>query len=214
MPTDLNNVCCNYTPALIPVLDCPFEEGQVLRLGIQQKQDIPSFPTSTDLIDSADWDTLLASAAGAKRIFMTPLSPDGKTGFFDFKIEAGAPITQGGGDDTTQGGVQATVDYELSKWMLTGYSLPPAVVLELKGLLRCGKSLTMYMVNSSSQIIARKNGTAYEGFVITNMQVPDKSMNGYRNRTSLVLSGYIEKNYDTLEYITPPTTFALTMLNT
>jgi hypothetical protein len=69
------------------------------------------------------------------------------------------------------------------------------------------------MVNSSNQIIARKTGTAYEGFVITNMSVPDKAMNGYRNRTSLLLSGYIEKNYDTLEYITPPTAFALNMKN-
>lgn len=205
--------CCNWTAPVIPTIACPFNEGQILRLGFQQKQATPSFTTAADLIDVAEWTTLLAVGAGAARIYLTPTSQDGKTGLYDFKIAAGAAIIQGGGDDTTLDGQEATIGYESSRWTLTGYDLPPAVILALKNLLRCGKSLTMYMINSNNQIIARTNGTSYEGFVITNMQVPDKNVNGSRERTTILLSGYIEKDYDTVEYISPATTFALSITN-
>ncbi len=205
--------CCTYTPAVVPTIGCPNNWGQIVRLGFQIQQPTPSFPTAADLIDVADWTTLLAPAALTAQIFLTPLSPDGKTGLYDFKIEGGALITQGGGDDTTLGGVTATVGYELSKFMITGYDLPANVIKALKQLLRCGKNLTMYLINSSSQIIAKTNVTSYEGFGIVSMSVPDKTVNGSRERTSVVIEGFIEQNYDTVDYVSPVTTFALTMTN-
>jgi hypothetical protein len=212
MPS-LSPDCCIYVPGTIPTIGCPNNWGQIVRLGFQIQQLTPSFPTAADLIDIADWTTLLAPAALTAQIFLTPLSPDGKTGFYDFKIEGGAPIIQGGGDDTTLSGVTATVGYDLSKFMITGYDLPAAVIKALKQLLRCGKNLTMYLINSAGQIIAKTNVTSYEGFGIVSMTVPDKTVNGSRERTSVVIEGFIEQNYDTVDYITPPTTFALTMVN-
>lgn len=205
--------CCIYVATTIPTIGCPNNWGQIVRLGFQIQQNTPSFPLAADLIDLADWTVLLAPAALTAQIFLTPLSPDGKTGLYDFKIEGGAPITQGGGDDTTLGGVTATVGYDLSKWMITGYDLPSNVIKALKQLLRCGKNLTMYLINSAGQIIAKTNVTSYEGFSITSMSMPDKTVNGSRERTNVVIEGFIESNYDTVDYVTPPTTFALTMVN-
>jgi hypothetical protein len=205
--------CCIYVASTIPTIGCPNNWGQIVRLGFQIQQPTPSFPTAADLVDLADWTTLLAPAALTAQIFLTPLSPDGKTGLYDFKIEGGAPITQGGGDDTTLSGVTATVGYDLSKFMITGYDLPATVIKALKQLLRCGKNLTMYLINSAGQIIAKTNGTSYEGFGIVSMTVPDKTVNGSRERTSVVIEGFIEQNYDTVDYVSPVTTFALTMVN-
>ena len=205
--------CCTWTPAVIPSLGCPNTFGQVVRLGFQVQQSTPSFPTAADLVDITDWTTLLAAAALTTRIYLTPTSQDGKTGLFMFSITGGAPITQGGGDDSTFGGIPATVDYEFSKWAITGYDLSADVIAGLKGLLRCGKNLTMYMFNTAGQIIARKNVTSYEGFGVTSINIPDISHTSYRERSTVLIEGYIEKNYDTVAYVSPATTFSLTMVN-
>jgi hypothetical protein len=216
MPNGITE-CCDYTmPTTMPTIGCPKQFGQIIRLGFQIKQNAASFPTVADLIDNNDWTVLLAAAILPlnNQILVTPVSPDGKTGLFGSKITGGAVITQGGGDDTTLGGIPANVSREWSKFEAMLYSIDDTLTLLLMDLLDCGKSLTVYFINSYGQIIAKKKtATSYEGFDIRAGFLSDRTVEGEFVRDVNSLTFMIEKGFSRAFYVSEPTTFATTMVN-
>lgn len=217
MPTINFTDCCNYVmPTTMPTIGCPVQFGQIVRVGFQIKQTVASFPTLADIVDIADWTVLLAAATppANNQILLTPKSPDGKSGLFGVKITGGAPITQGGGDDTTLGGIAINVDREFAKFEANLYSIDDVLTKLLMELLECGDELTVYFINSYGQIIAKKKtATSLEGFAIYSGFLADRTVEGFIVRDMNPLSFMIEKGFSKSFYISPVTTFATEIVN-
>lgn len=206
--------CCNAVPVNIPNQDCPNEWGQIVRLLFQTKETVtPAFANLVAIQDIANWTPFLTSAPTADlHVFPTSLLIDAKTGLFGFNITAGAVITQGGGDDTTLGGLAVPIGYDISTVSITGYSLSKQVIKGIKDLLRCAKNMTVYFVNAAGQIVAKEDGTGFSGFNVTNFVVQDKNVTGSRERSTTLISFAIEQDYDTKDTIID-VNFGLTVEN-
>ncbi len=208
--------CCTYTPpTTMPSLGCPVEWGQIVRIALQIKQSTPSFATAADLVDNAEWTTLLAPATppANNQILITPPTPDGKTGLFGFAVTGGEAVTQGGGDNTTLNGIPIIVSRNFASVTANLYSIGADLTKTLMELLDCGKNLTAYFINSYGQVIAKQNGTSYEGFNIYSGFLKDRDVTGEFERDVNVLTFQLEKGYSKNFYISPAAAFLGDIVN-
>jgi hypothetical protein len=216
MPTGITE-CCDYTmPTTMPTIGCPKQFGQIIRIGFQIQQASATFGSPADLIDLTVWTPLLAAATppANNQILVTPYSPDAKTGLFGTKITGGAAIKQGGGDDTTLGGIPAIVSREWAMFTTNLYSIDDTLTLLLMDLLDCGKNLSVYFINSYGQIICKKRtATTFEGFEIRAGFLGDRTVEGEFVRDVNALEFMIEKGFSRVFNISDPTNFATTMVN-
>lgn len=159
----------------IPAFDCGVNLNQIQRLAFQRGGNLfdSGGTPATDILELADWQTLLAANDDTK-IIVTPLIGANPI------IEAGEAITNGGGDNSTLNGVEQVVGVNPSLFTCEFQELTPEIEKALKTVI-CEKDLTVYMFLQSGKIAAVEvtASSQYRGFGIQSPFLSDRNNAGY-----------------------------------
>lgn len=187
----------------IPNSDCPFDLGQIQKIGFQrvgfQFDDGAVVPTSPSVL--ADW-TALKSAVDSTKVVFTPLIGS------DPLIVPGEAITEGGGDNTTLNGVELVTGTNPSKFTAKFRSLTPEQESALK-LLICEKQLVVYLVTDANKIVVKKiSADVKEGISIQSFFLGDRNNEGFgKNDTHSMMFSLPAGWSEDIEIITPEAGF-------
>ena len=208
--------CCDLpTRTNSPAQTCGYDFSQTLRMGFQKKQATASFATQAALIDLAVWQPLLNEPDLDKRIFMTNVVFDNRTGLFGFTIGEAPTLTVGGGDDSTTGGNEIIIGSKDSPVSAMLHSLHPSVITWFRSFLNCPNQLTVYLFGADGSIVANTQNARYGGFdfVGTFLGSKQSQNKSQAERDMNPMTGLFPFGWDETMYKTPATTFALTMTN-
>ena len=150
----------------------------------------------------AGWN-ILTSASDDTKVIKTPLIGG------DSAITAGAPITFGGGDNSTRNGETLVNGYNPADGTARFDSLSAAQISAMKRL-RC-EDLEIIPINDAGQMLVKKVNDKATGFPVSNFDLGPKNNAGYGTRDSNVLTFQIDEDWDEyLHFITPTDFNALT----
>lgn len=140
---------------------------------------VPQVDSQVDTL--ADWQAR-RSANDNTKIVVTPLVGG------DPIIEAGEPITEGGGDNSTLNGVEENTGVQASKFSCVFKSITPATEKSMKKI-SC-KTTEVYFFNQDGNIICRKvEGTDnHRGFIMQSYFFSDRNNEGYGTKDKNTLS--------------------------
>lgn len=158
----------------IPKDDCPFNLNQIQRISFQRAG--TKFEDEANIKLLASWQAF-ATATDATKIVTTPLIGG------DPVIEAGEPITTGGGDNSTLNGVEETEGTNPSTFSAVFKSISPKVEKALKTLM-CEKNLTVYLHLQGGRTVATDD---FGGLPIQNVFISDRNNQGFGSKDTNVI---------------------------
>lgn len=177
----------------IPNDNCPFDLKQIQRLALATQgkvvwdsatgggagDGVPQLDSQVDT--KADWEALLTAVDNTK-VVVTPLIGG------DPIIEAGEPITEGGGDNTTLNGVEDVTGVNPSKFSCNFKSISPATEKAMKALM-CN-SVEVYFFTEGGKIVCENiEGTEnHKGFNVQALFVSDRNNAGYGTKDTNAFS--------------------------
>lgn len=199
---------CNDCPApssmtAIAEVDCGVDFKQIQRLAFQRVGDTfdATATTPTDIKALSSWQAKIA-ATDSTKIVLTPFIGG------DPVIAAGAPITNGGGDNSTLNGVEELNGANPSVFTAVFKSLPAKTIRELKAL-SCEKRLVVYLILQGGRIAGSEvtagtpdvyTGIPVEGQVF----VSDRNNNGFGTKDTVSIQFSMPEGWsDTAEVLTP-----------
>lgn len=177
----------------IPTQDCPFDLKQIQRIAFATQGKViwdsatggglgDGVPLTTAQLDTkADWE-VRRTATDNTKIILTPLIGG------DPIIEAGEPITEGGGDNSTLNGVTETTGTNPSSFSCVFKSISPEIEKALKEV-AC-KSVEVYFFVEGGKIVAEQvEGTKnVKGINVQALFVSDRNNAGYGTKDTNTLS--------------------------
>jgi len=173
-------------------------EGQVIWDSATPANNVPASIASEVIEDETGWDTLFA-ASDSTKVVKTPLIGG------DPQIEAGAPITFGGGDNSTLNAETIFIGRNPSTFTGRFDTLDATQIAAMRAL-EC-ESLEVYFVNNCDEIIACKEqgSDLITGFKISNFQLGTKgNTGGLTARDANQVSFELAANYDEcVHFVTP-----------
>lgn len=161
----------------IPNQDCGVNLKQIQRLAFQRGGN--QFGTGADpannILELADWQALM-TATDDKKIIVTPLIAANPI------IEAGEPITNGGGDNSTLNGVEEIEGVNPSNFSAEFKELSPEIEKALKAII-CEKDLTVYFILQGGKIaVVKIDDENQRGFQIQSPFVSDRNNAGFATK--------------------------------
>lgn len=163
---------------------CGVDLKQIQRLAFQRVGD--SFDTGattpTDILSLSAWQSKMTATDDTK-IVVTPIIGADPT------IEAGEPITTGGGDNSTLNGVEEVEGVNPSSFSCMFKSLSSKVEKALKALI-CERNLVVYLFLQGGRmaVVQITVDAKYEGFPIQSIFVSDRNNAGFGTRDTVSLS--------------------------
>jgi hypothetical protein len=161
--------------ATVPTQACPERYEQIVRFGIQRKQAVSSFTTTT-ILASGTWTPLLAETDSTKLI-LTPLIPN-------VVIPAGEVLKEGGNDNTTINGIPKLAGLPFVPVTAQLQDANSAVRAALRALASESAvfpgftNLWIYPINRFGQILGVLDGTEVKGIPAYNFVVGDVGTEG------------------------------------
>lgn len=187
---------------------CGVDLKQIQRLAFQRVGD--GFDTgatpATDILSLSAWQDKMTATDDTK-IVVTPLIGADPT------IEAGEPITTGGGDNSTLNGVEEVEGVNPSSFSCMFKSLSSKVEKALKALI-CERNLVVYLFLQGGRmaVVEITADTSYEGFPIQSIFVSDRNNSGFGTRDTVSLSFELSSGWSDDLVILKPTFNPLTDL--
>lgn len=123
--------------------NCGVDLTQIQRMAFQRRQPFGVFTPET-ILELSEWQTFQTATDDTKIVF-TPLIGA------DPIIEAGEPITTGGGDNSTMNGIEEIEGVNPSNFSCMFKSLSPKVEAQIKKLI-CEKNLMVYFFLQGGKI--------------------------------------------------------------
>lgn len=187
---------------------CGVDLKQIQRLAFQRVGDgfDTGATTPTDILSLSAWQDKMTANDDTK-IVVTPLIGADPT------IEAGEPITTGGGDNSTLNGVEEVEGVNPSSFSCMFKSLSSKVEKALKALI-CERNLVVYLFLQGGRIavVEITADTSYEGFPIQSIFVSDRNNSGFGTRDTVSLSFELSSGWSDDLVILKPTFNPLTDL--
>ncbi len=155
----------------IPQSNCKVNLKQIQRIAFQRSG--TSFDESTNsILELASWQAK-TTATDDTKIVLTPIIGANPT------IQAGEPIKQGGGDNSTLNGVEEVTGVNPSKFTAEFLGLSAETEKALKKLM-CEKDLTVYFFLQGGGIASRKiDAQKHAGFTIQSTFISDRGNEGF-----------------------------------
>lgn len=189
----------------IPAANCAEQFGQIQKLAFQRLKSgsgatLNSFTSSASITLKASW-TALQTAADSTKIVVTPYINNPQ-------MEAGAPRTVGGGNESL-GGIEKVIGREATSFTaaLNGYK---QTIIEAMKALQCESmvdNLGVYFFNEAGQIGALQDAntaTTYYPIPVRALFVGDKVIGGLEAEDSNALSFSLAPNWsDRFAVVTP-----------
>ena len=210
--------CCPLASALtnIPASTCPENMGQIQRYWFVRKgvvkwdtstpaNTLPSSIASQIPTEVAGWNILFA-ASDDSHVVTSPLIGG------DSVIEAGAVVSQGGGDNSTLSGATLINGINPATGKARFDSLTGAQIAAIRDLICEGSNMEVYMINQQGLIWGKKVGNVFTGFECENIVLESMINNGFGTRDSNNLTFQLPFDYDETKHFVTPTDFnALTV---
>ncbi len=180
---------------------CGVDLTQIQKIGFQRVGfgfNAADATLPADIMELADWQAFLTATDDSK-IVITPFIGGNPT------ITAGAPITEGGGDNSTLNGVTRIPDNNPADFSTEFISLNSSTERALKAL-RCEDNLVVYFFLRGGKIAVTEvtAGSHYEGFGVQSLNVTDRNNAGFGTHDMITLTFSMPSGYsDYLEVITP-----------
>ena len=170
---------CSRPAALTSIskVDCAINLGQFAAILFQRKQADAPFATEAAMKLLANW-TAFLGADDSTKVVKTPE-------FVGFKIPGTEAVYVGENSNDSLDGQGVFVGYNAAKATGNFQSVPFDIIAQLKDFE--GESapaltdgLTGYLVTSDRRILAVKQGTGLGGIPMTNFNVADRNLDGFR----------------------------------
>jgi hypothetical protein len=187
----------------VPSADCPFDLGQIQKIGFQRAgftfDSGAVSPTSPSVF--ADW-TALKTATDSTKVVFTPLIGG------DPVVVAGEAISEGGGDNSTMNGIEIITGVNPSKFSAMYRSMTPEQESAIKKLM-CEPNLVVYFITDNQKIIVKKITTAQKkGLAIQAFFLGDRTNDGFGKKDSHKIQFSLPAGWsEDIEIITPEAGF-------